>query len=460
MRLVRKLVFAIFLAFLPVLGTIEFLTIRHELRLSEEDTRRDLSVLGRVLRSEIERSWSAEPELAARRAIDEANGAEPLATARWIPGDGTEPEPDPMRIEVRVPIVVGGTRRGTIALSESRQRLASFIQARVIRLTALTVALLGVSLAIAFTVGARLVGARLARLVEHARSVGANDLSARVEVGGRDEITALAGQMNAMTGQLAAARQAADTANAERVQALSQLRHADRLASIGRLASGLAHELGTPLNVVLGRAKLISDGSEDAGSVVENAEIIRQQARRMTETIRSVLGFARRAPGRIDHVDLNDVVREGLSLLEPLARHRSVSLELTSSARAPRVCGQRGEIEQIVANLTSNAIDAMERGGRVIVDVRTVSGRSLSRPVRADAEYHRLAIRDEGPGIAAADLSRVFEPFFTTKPEGRGTGLGLWIVDGIVRDHGGWIDVESRPGEGACFAVYLPAAAA
>jgi len=458
MRLVRKLVLAIFLAFLPVIGTIETLTIMQELRLSEEDTRRNLIVLGRVLQGEIERDWRAHHDEAGRRAIAAANGAEPAARARWFAASEPEPPFDAARIEVRIPVVVDGEQRGTLALSESRQRLRDLVRARVLRLTGLTAALLAVSLAIAFTLGKRLVGARLASLVEQARRIGSSDLAGRVDVRGRDEIAALAEQMNSMTEKLDIARVTVENANAERVQALSQLRHADRLASIGRLASALAHELGTPLNVVLGRAKLITEGEADPDAAAKNAEIIREQAQRMTETIRGVLGFARRAPGPPGRVDLCEVASQGLALLEPLARRRSVTLALRAPEGPQPVSGQRGEIEQIVANLVTNAVDAMERGGAVTVEVETVSGKSVSRPVRSDLVLRRLSIRDEGPGIPAAELAHVFEPFYTTKAEGHGTGLGLWIVDGIVRDHGGWIEVESEPGEGACFTVYLPAA--
>jgi signal transduction histidine kinase len=145
-------------------------------------------------------------------------------------------------------------------------------------------------------------------------------------------------------------------------------------------------------------------------------------------------------------------------LLEPLARHKSITLLLHDAGDAACVSGQRSEVEQIVTNLVTNAIDAMEGGGTVDIDVSTMPGKSLSRPVRADAIFHRLTIRDEGPGIPDVELARVFEPFYTTKVAGRGTGLGLWIVDGIVRDHGGWIEVESRLGAGTSFCVYLPAA--
>ena len=460
MRLVRKLVLAIFVAFLPVLGIVEYLTISHEWRLSEADARHDLALVGRVLEAEIASDRDEFSEDAAKRAISAADAAEPAASARWISREETESRADPTRIEVRVPVVVGGEPRGTIVLSESEDRLRGFIRTRVLRLSALTGALLLVSLAIAFTLGARLVGARLTRLVEHARRVGSDDLGGRVDVGGRDEIAALAEQMNAMTSALESARASAENANSERVQALSQLRHADRLASIGRLASAFAHELGTPLNVVLGRARLISDPDADAQASAKNAEIIREQAQRMTETIRGVLGFARRAPGPSGRVDLCAVARGGVSLLEPLGRLRSVALLLRVPDEVTWVSGHRSEIEQIVANLVTNALDASEGGGTVTVEVTSVSGKSTSRQVRAEAIFHRLAIRDQGPGIPEGDLARVFEPFYTTKAEDRGTGLGLWIVDGIVRDQGGFIEVDSRPGEGASFSVYLPAATA
>jgi signal transduction histidine kinase len=248
---------------------------------------------------------------------------------------------------------------------------------------------------------------------------------------------------------------AIENAEAERLQALAQMRHADRLASIGRLSSVLAHELGTPLNVVLARAKLIAENPGDVSGVAKNAEIVYGQAQRMTDAIRATLGLARRGSA-LATVNVHEIARDDLRLLEPLARRKGVRLSLTPADAPAPVQAQRGEIQQVVTNLVSNALDAVETGGSIELEVATVSAPPEKH---RSGLFQRLSVRDDGCGIPEADLAHVFEAFHTTKGDDRGTGLGLWILDGIVRDHGGWIDVESRVGIGTCFRVYLPAAA-
>jgi signal transduction histidine kinase len=247
---------------------------------------------------------------------------------------------------------------------------------------------------------------------------------------------------------------AIESAEVERLQTLAQLRHADRLASIGRLSSVLAHELGTPLNVVLARAKLIAEQADDRLEVVKNAQIVHGQAQRMTEAIRATLGLARRGGARA-RVDVYEVACDGVRLLEPLARRKGVRLDVGAPPGPAPVQARRGEIEQVVTNLVSNALDAVETGGSIELDVATVG----APPDRhRSGLFQRLSVHDDGCGIPEPDLARIFQAFHSTKSEGQGTGLGLWILDGIVRDHGGWIDVESEPGAGTTFRVYLPAA--
>jgi signal transduction histidine kinase len=455
MRLVARLVLAICLAFVPVLVTLEAIEIRRELRLLEQDTVRDLELLARVLERAVPRAWEAGGEEWALQAIAATDDVSPRTSIRWVPAGEEIPPPDPELVSVRIPVEAGGVSRGVVELWQSREPLEEYARARLLRSTLLVAALLVASAGVAFALGARLVGVRLARLVEQARRVGSGDLAARVAISGRDEVAALADQMNAMTDELASAREAAESANAERLEALSQLRHADRLASIGRLASALAHELGTPLNVVLGRAKLIVEGAAEGAEPVKNAEIIRQQALRMAESIGSVLGFARRGASH-SRFDLCEVTRESLRLLDPLAGRRAVRIEFRGCGRPAFVDGRRPEIEQVVANLVSNAIDASEAGGTIQVAVEEASVGDGSGPTTGGAHV-RLSVRDAGPGIPDAERVRLFEPFYTTKPEGQGTGLGLWISDGIVRDHGGRIEVESQPRAGTLFTVWLPA---
>lgn len=241
-----------------------------------------------------------------------------------------------------------------------------------------------------------------------------------------------------------------DVEVSQRESAVVQLRHADRLNTVGKLASGVAHELGTPLNVVAGRASLIASHHVEGEEVCRSARIIVEQSSRMTEILQKLLAFARRGGQQRCSVDLGRLVRETVSLLEPLARKQHVEIEVDArGAHVARV--NAGEIQQVLSNLIMNAVQAMPDGGVIHVGVES--------PVRRDrsgASFVRLSVRDEGVGIPAEVLPHVFDPFFTTKEVGTGTGLGLSVTFGIVRDHGGTIEARSPAEGGAEFVAYLP----
>ena len=251
---------------------------------------------------------------------------------------------------------------------------------------------------------------------------------------------------------------------AGRVAAVEQLRHADRLKTVGRLASGVAHELGTPLNVIAGRAGMISSGRLSPTEAAQSAEIIRNQSQQMTQIIRQLLDFSRQNSPRRVAVDLSSVIRQTVGLLMPLAEKREVTIEAddVSTGLVGRI--DVGQIQQVLSNLLINAIQAMPSGGVVkIVARRRGLKPGESGPLadssddEAATEYLVITIEDEGGGITEEHLDHLFEPFFTTKDVGEGTGLGLSISYGIVQEHGGWIDVQSDVGSGSIFAVYLPA---
>jgi signal transduction histidine kinase len=241
-----------------------------------------------------------------------------------------------------------------------------------------------------------------------------------------------------------------------RIAALEQLRHEDRLKTVGRLASGIAHELGTPLNVISGYAGMIAGGNLPAHETIESARTIKAQSERIATIVRHLLDFARRRPGQKTAVDLQQVIRETLDLMVPLAQKRNVRLIL-ADGHAPAVARADVEqVKQVLLNLVTNAVQAMPGGGNVEV----AAGPARERPPAGcgdpDGEYVCISVRDQGEGIAQENLGRIFEPFFTTKGPGKGTGLGLSVAEGIVREHGGWIAVESVRGKGSCFCVCLP----
>ncbi len=259
--------------------------------------------------------------------------------------------------------------------------------------------------------------------------------------------------------RLADALSRVEAEGAARAEALEQLRRADRLATIGQLASEIAHELGTPLNIVAARAKRIETRDATPDKQVEYARIIGEQCARMTKIIRQLLDFARpKTPQRAPH-DLRALARQTLALVAPLAEKRRIALVMDESYGAAIAVVDAGRIQQALLNLVVNGLQAMPNGGRLTVGVRVGPPPPRVPPEAqevADTQYVRVDVRDEGVGIPKEDIGRIFEPFFTTKRAGEGTGVGLPLTLGNVREHSGFNDVESEVGRGSRFSVFLP----
>jgi signal transduction histidine kinase len=223
----------------------------------------------------------------------------------------------------------------------------------------------------------------------------------------------------------------------------------------------VAHELGTPLNVVAGRARLIVEDERDARA---HARIVIDQAERMTKIIRQLLDYARRRPPQKERQDLARLAADVLPLLQTLASKKQVRLEFCSEVASAPVTADATQIQQALTNLIVNAIQASGEGAAVDVTLRAAGPRSPAVRVGDDeaaaAQTYELAVRDRGTGMPPDVLARVFEPFFTTKPIGESTGLGLSVAHDIVDEHGGWLDAESAPGRGSRFSMFLPARAA
>lgn len=232
------------------------------------------------------------------------------------------------------------------------------------------------------------------------------------------------------------------TEAALRKETLTQLRHADRLTTVGRLAAGLAHELGTPLNVVTGKASLISSGRLVGNDAKRSAVVIEQQADRMTAIIRHLLDFARRGGTSRHPTGLRSLAEETAELLRPLASRSQVVVTCEGDDHPASV--NRGEMQQVLSNLLTNAIHAMPKGGAIRISTTIEDDKTV------------LQVIDSGDGIPLEVLPRIFDPFFTTKDVGQGTGLGLSVVHGIVDDHGGTIEVDSEVARGTTFTIRFP----
>lgn len=234
----------------------------------------------------------------------------------------------------------------------------------------------------------------------------------------------------------------------KRSVAVAQLRHAERLNVIGTLAAGVAHELGTPLNVIAGNAELIDSRAISYERAHRASETILQQTQRMTTIISHLLDFGRRGGANRELTDLRALLDRAATLLDTFAGRTGCTILRPPAGERVMVWANKSELEQVIANLVVNALQASPRGGAVRLDCEEI--------VKDGRQVAALTVEDHGAGIAPEDLPRIFDPFFTTKDVGEGTGLGLSVTYGIVEDHGGAIHVRSERGHGSRFVVELP----
>jgi nitrogen-specific signal transduction histidine kinase/ActR/RegA family two-component response regulator len=245
---------------------------------------------------------------------------------------------------------------------------------------------------------------------------------------------------------------------AERQQLEEQLRQSQKMEALGRLAGGVAHDFNNLLTIIKGHSELLLDRISNSDPSYKSGDQIHKAADRASSLTRQLLVFSRRQILQPKVLNLNVLVNEMDKLLQRLIRE-DVEYEFLPGANLKNVKADPGQIEQVLMNLTVNACDAMPEGGKLKVATRNVTADAAyvqTRPGLAPGSYVLLSTTDTGHGMDAKTQARIFEPFFTTKEVGKGTGLGLSTVYGIVKQSGGFIWVQSAPGKGSSFEVYLP----
>jgi len=464
-----------------VLSIYASVLVKREVSFFDDDMRRDAIFAGNTLARAVEKTWQREGEAAALSLVRQTDMSVRHIQIRWAwlddapvfgrfssdaqlavlrgetvsarmegPGDGLG------ALYTYVPVATGSPRKGALELAESldqeRQYLRNTIRGSVIEMAALLIA----STFIVSVLGFLFVGKPMRELVDKARRVGAGDLTGPLALPQRDELGELATEINTMCDRLAEARDKVSAETAARVAAVEQLRHADRLTTVGKLASGIAHELGTPLNVIAGRAQLIAAKESTPEEARAGAKIIGDQAKRVTAIIRQLLDFARRGAMPKTRLDLRDVATRCATMLTSMATKSGVTLSVVSQDKPVPSVAETAQLEQALANLVVNAIQATEKGGSVLIEVGDETVTPPPEHGGTSETYAFLRVTDTGTGMGEDTAARVFEPFFTTKDVGVGTGLGLSVAYGIARDHGGWIDVDTSPGRGSRFSIRLP----
>jgi len=370
--------------------------------------------------------------------------------------------------EVMAPISIAGVVEGAVACRfslERPDRLASRTRTWVLVLTAASVVVMGFLMSLTIR---QVVDRPIRRFVDAIARIRSGDTSAVVRVDSADELGVMAQHFNEMMVRINRFNEELQLRVNEAVAELDQryheltglheqlfemqrrLSHAERLAVSGRIMAQVAHEIGTPLHSVSGHLELLRKELPAKLLTEESARrlgIVETQLARVTEIITQLLDLTRRSAGDAGPVDVGRLVREAVDLVRPGMSAASLDFKVNSARELPRVHGHGGQLQQVILNLLTNAMDATPAGGRVLVVTRAVSERG-----EVIVEVH-----DSGHGISPSQRKHIFEPFFSTKEPGRGSGLGLFISSQIVRDHKGAIEVESEPGRGSTFRVVLPA---
>ncbi|WP_338869248.1 sensor histidine kinase [Myxococcus stipitatus] len=295
----------------------------------------------------------------------------------------------------------------------------------------------------------------LGRLVGAMRSVVAGDFTANVVPHQRDEVGEVVLAFNAMVKELGAARNQLTAEVEARIALEAGLRRVDKLATIGQLSAGLAHEIGSPLLILGGRAQALAARTELPEDVRRNANILVEQVERISRIVQQLLDFSRRKPLRLEEMDILVSVRAVVDLLELEARKRNVRLEFSCPRPLPRVLADGDGVQQVALNLLTNALRATPQGGEVRV---SLTPSAFQRAGTSERQAVCLSVEDTGPGMSEDSMKHVFEPFFSTWSSSGGTGLGLAVVKAIMTEHGGAVSVVSPEGKGGQFFVHFPVA--
>jgi signal transduction histidine kinase len=324
-------------------------------------------------------------------------------------------------------------------------------------LVAMVVALTTVS---AGLLARNLVTRPIAKLLGGIDDVAKGDLSHVILSERDDEIGRIATRFNEMTFSLRESRAETGRQNTDKLALEQRLNHTEKLATIGQLAAEIAHEVGTPLGVIGGRARSIQKKSTDREAVEKNAQIIAEQTARITRIIQRLLDFARRKAGAHERVpvQLNEVTLSTMELLGGQFANARIRTTLARAEGLPRVSGDADRLQQVLLNLLLNAIQAMPDGGAVRVETSVEKRQRPGLELTRAETYVKVEITDSGIGIDPEKREKIFEPFYTTKEGQGGTGLGLAVCSGIVKEHDGWIEIDDAAGGGTVFRIFLPAA--
>jgi signal transduction histidine kinase len=362
-------------------------------------------------------------------------------------------------LDVSVPIREGGQIIGALHYVEPYHELENMIRDSLIRhfLFALTL-IISLSLLVNFFL-TKMVSNPIESLSRAMDGIRVKGLSHDIVVPAKDEIGLLAQSFNDMSTALRereeelrkytlSLEEMVDERTKELRESNALLVETEKLASMGKLAGYISHEINNPIGIIFSRAECILMDAKEKGypeRLMKDMEVIKKHSNRIAKITRGMLTFSRKSPAEFGNVDINNVIDESLLLLEKQFSDHHIEVQKDIECTIPGIHGNSTQLQQVLINILGNAVDAMPEGGKIRIQSQCNSEEML-----------HIIISDTGTGIEKEHFSKIFEPFFTTKTEGKGTGLGLSVSYGIIKDHGGQIKMRSNKGEGATFEILLP----
>jgi len=349
-----------------------------------------------------------------------------------------------------------GINMGGVSILQQTSYMEEEIQQAKWSIVIIIFVLVGGTVILVLFVTKRWISRPISQLTEGIKRMATGQLNTQIELKGEDELSQLAQAFNQMAIDLKEAQEKILRESEKKLELERSLRQSEKLATIGQLASGLAHEIGTPLSIISGRAELMKRKLDGKEGTEKNLDVILHQTERITKIIQQLLGFVRKKRPEQRSVDVRALLGTTLDFLGPQIQKQKVRVLKTIEGDLPPLTGDPDQLQQVFLNLFLNAIQSMPQGGelRLLVTPEWISREGLDEGQR---HYVKICVEDTGEGMGKEVIENIFNPFFSTKEREKGTGLGLTVSRGIIQDHEGWIDVESELGKGSVFKVYLPA---
>lgn len=364
------------------------------------------------------------------------------------------PAENPKLVVLSLPFIEKTTPlRGNLAVVRSLQAMNEELNKTKIYIVLSFLSLILVTALLCFSLGHLYISRPLQKLRQAMRTFkNSKEMPPPLPVVGKDELASVTQEFNRMTAELFSAHRQLDDETQQRRQLERALQNADKMITIGQLSAGLAHEIGSPLQIINGRARALADGNDDLQEIRRIANILVDQTDRITRIVQRLLEFSPRRSSESMRCDVIQAISEVIDMLSFEARRQEVSVRFSHPEALPLLWVNKDAIQQIILNLLSNALAAIVDTGYIDIELAQGSIVYADNPITA----LQLTVHDTGTGIAPEHLPHLFEPYFTTRGKQGGTGLGLAVVKSLVTDMGGTVAAETEVGKGSQFIVYLP----